>query len=315
MNSIATFQGNSFIFKNRYPAPIVYNTINKNFAGTGTASSTGDGGQASSATLNAPSCVACDICGNIYIGEWNGNRIRKIDAQTGIISTIAGNGIQSISFNQVGGIVVDKNNPPNVYFSNFNAGNNGNIYRIDGSGTITSICATPRPLGVTLDYNGDLYFTGNQNNYYKISNPSSATPGTATLLLTSVDYTQAIGINSSLQLFISVTFGALTFGYYNLIGGTYSSSPYNNLYSKIGSQPVGSICFNSSDICYVLTTSNILWISTNNSYTTFNQFSLNSSLSLNLSNTTQNAGFDVSNNFYIPNTNSNKIIKVTNITS
>lgn len=44
MNSIATFQGSSFIFKNRYPAPIVYNTIDLSFAGTGTASSTGDGG-------------------------------------------------------------------------------------------------------------------------------------------------------------------------------------------------------------------------------------------------------------------------------
>ena len=44
MNTIASFQGVSFQIKNHYPGQIVYNTINQSFAGTGTASSTGDGG-------------------------------------------------------------------------------------------------------------------------------------------------------------------------------------------------------------------------------------------------------------------------------
>jgi hypothetical protein len=60
--------------------------------GTGTASSTGDGGLATSATINNPSAVCCDSFNNIYIAESGGNRIRKIDALSGIISTICGTG-------------------------------------------------------------------------------------------------------------------------------------------------------------------------------------------------------------------------------
>jgi hypothetical protein len=47
-------------------------------AGTGTASSTGDGGAASAATLNQPSGVAFDSAGNLYVSERSGDRVRKI---------------------------------------------------------------------------------------------------------------------------------------------------------------------------------------------------------------------------------------------
>lgn len=61
-------------------------------AGTGAASSTGDGGLATAATLNAPLGVAVAPDGvTIYIGEYSGNRVRKIDP-AGMISTIAGTG-------------------------------------------------------------------------------------------------------------------------------------------------------------------------------------------------------------------------------
>ena len=33
--------------------------------------------------------------GNVYIADWNNNRIRKVTVSTGIISTIAGNGAAS----------------------------------------------------------------------------------------------------------------------------------------------------------------------------------------------------------------------------
>ena len=52
----------------------------------------GDGGQAMSAMLNGPSGVALDDAGNIYIVEEDRNRVRKIDASTGHISTVAGTG-------------------------------------------------------------------------------------------------------------------------------------------------------------------------------------------------------------------------------
>lgn len=55
-------------------------------------SSTGDGGPAKSATLNHAASAALDESGNLYIADTIGHRIRRVDAATGLIFTIAGNG-------------------------------------------------------------------------------------------------------------------------------------------------------------------------------------------------------------------------------
>ena len=53
----------------------------------------GDGGNAISAHLNMPSDVAIDTrTGDIYIADMHHNRVRKVDARTHIISTVAGTG-------------------------------------------------------------------------------------------------------------------------------------------------------------------------------------------------------------------------------
>ncbi len=52
----------------------------------------GDGGDATSAVLNAPWRVALDSGGNVYISEIQSQCIRKVTVSTGIITTIAGNG-------------------------------------------------------------------------------------------------------------------------------------------------------------------------------------------------------------------------------
>lgn len=52
----------------------------------------GDGGPATSALLNTPAGVAVDKKGDIYIGDQFSNRVREVDAATGIITTVAGNG-------------------------------------------------------------------------------------------------------------------------------------------------------------------------------------------------------------------------------
>ncbi len=62
------------------------------YAGTGSLSFSGDGGPATSATLNYPQGVALDLAGNMYIGDTYNNRIRMVTVSTGIITTIAGNG-------------------------------------------------------------------------------------------------------------------------------------------------------------------------------------------------------------------------------
>jgi sugar lactone lactonase YvrE len=60
--------------------------------GTGETGPIGDGGPATSAHLFMPSDVAVARNGDIYIADVHHNRIRRVDAKTGIIATVAGNG-------------------------------------------------------------------------------------------------------------------------------------------------------------------------------------------------------------------------------
>jgi sugar lactone lactonase YvrE len=73
-------------------------------AGTGAATSTGDGGPATSATIDQPIGVAVDAHGNLVIGDYLGQRVRVVAASTGTaygvpmtagdITTVAGDGTQ-----------------------------------------------------------------------------------------------------------------------------------------------------------------------------------------------------------------------------
>jgi DNA-binding beta-propeller fold protein YncE len=60
-------------------------------AGNGKNAYEGDGGLATGAALDYPMAIALDGFGNLYIAEITG-RIRKVDANTQVITTIAGNG-------------------------------------------------------------------------------------------------------------------------------------------------------------------------------------------------------------------------------
>ena len=57
----------------------------------------GDGGPATSARLNVPSAVAVDSTGNLFLADRNNHRIRRVDAATGIITTVAGDGSTTFS--------------------------------------------------------------------------------------------------------------------------------------------------------------------------------------------------------------------------
>lgn len=61
-------------------------------AGTGTAGYNGDGIAATAAQINGPCGIIFDNAGNIYIAEYGGARVRKINIGSGLISTIAGTG-------------------------------------------------------------------------------------------------------------------------------------------------------------------------------------------------------------------------------
>jgi hypothetical protein len=64
-------------------------------AGNGAIGFSGDGGPATSASLNDPSGVAVDSAGNLYIADAENNRMRKVS--NGTITTFGGNGASGFS--------------------------------------------------------------------------------------------------------------------------------------------------------------------------------------------------------------------------
>ncbi len=65
-------------------------------AGTGAAGSTGDGGPARDATLNAPAGIAVSTDGTVFVSEPTAHRIRRIGPD-GVITTFAGTGAAGFS--------------------------------------------------------------------------------------------------------------------------------------------------------------------------------------------------------------------------
>jgi len=83
-------------------------------AGNGTAGYSGDGGQATAAELNAPSSVAVDAHGDLFIADSINNRIREVNLSTGVITTVAGNGTAGFSGDGGQAIAAELNGPSAV---------------------------------------------------------------------------------------------------------------------------------------------------------------------------------------------------------
>lgn len=161
-------------------------------AGTGSSGSTGDGGPATSARLNAPRGVTLDGSGNVYIADTNNHRIRKIDT-SGNISTFAGTGTSGSTGDGAAATAARLNFPQSVAFDS--SGNlyiadtsNHKIRKIDTSGTITTFAGTTSgntgdgaaatlaklsfPRGVAFDSSGNLYIADTSNHRIRKVNTS-----------------------------------------------------------------------------------------------------------------------------------------------
>ena len=112
-------------------------------AGNGTRGHSGDGGPATNASLYNPMGVAVDSAGNIYIADYGNHKIRKVDT-SGIITTVAGNGIYGFSGD--GGPAMNAS----LYFAwRVAVDDSGNIYiadsgnhrirKVDTTGIITTV--------------------------------------------------------------------------------------------------------------------------------------------------------------------------------
>lgn len=93
MISLKTFLAGSLLLVSAFPVPAA-EKVSEVFtiAGNGSDQTSGDGGQATDAGLVGPFGVTVGPDGALYICETEGHRIRRLDRETGIISTIAGTG-------------------------------------------------------------------------------------------------------------------------------------------------------------------------------------------------------------------------------
>jgi sugar lactone lactonase YvrE len=156
-------------------------------AGNGTASFTGDGGLAINAGLNFPASVAVDRSGNLTIADSGNNRIRRIDASTGIITSVAGNGVagfagdggpathaslkfpRGISFDRAGNLFIADASNRRVRVVHALTGvittvaGNGAVGFSGDGGPATSASLT-FPVGATVDNLGNLFIADTHNN-------------------------------------------------------------------------------------------------------------------------------------------------------
>jgi sugar lactone lactonase YvrE len=149
-------------------------------AGNGAATYAGDGGPATNASLNWPTCICLDSANNLLIADtWN-NRVRTVDTN-GIITTLAGTGVAGMSGG--GGAAtnaalywpdgITPDGAGNLYIAD---AKNNRVRKIDTNGIITTVAGSGlpgfgddgypatnshsrlvSPAGITLGAQGGLY--------------------------------------------------------------------------------------------------------------------------------------------------------------
>src|SRR5437867_2170289 len=159
-------------------------------AGNGKEGFEGDGGPATSASLNGPRGVAVDPAGNVYIADRGNSRIRKVDT-VGLISTIAGSGTSGCSVD--GGPAtaascapyrVARDSAGNLYVAD---GSSRRIRKVSAAGIITTVAGRGtgqssgdggpatlaeliQPLSVAVDPGGNVYIAdGGSNRILKVN--------------------------------------------------------------------------------------------------------------------------------------------------
>ncbi len=107
------------------------------YAGSGVQGYAGDGGQATAAQIDEIGALALDTAGNLYIADMGNNAIRKVNASTGVITTIAGNGTQGYSGDGSAATKASLYAPTGVAVDSA-----GNVYIADsGSNTVRKVTA------------------------------------------------------------------------------------------------------------------------------------------------------------------------------
>lgn len=241
--------GNTYIadYTNAVVRKIDRYGIISTFAGNGVIGFSGDGGSALSAQLSHPSGIAVDSSNNVYISDFNNHVVRKVDAITGIITTVAGNGAHSYTGDGGPATSASLFYPMGLSFDNENnlhitdylhsvirkvdasgiistvAGNGTTAYTGDGSGATSASLNYPR--SICFDRSGNMYIADYDNNVVRKVNTSgiiSTYAGTGTSGY-SGDGGAAISAN------MNHPFGVAA----DSIGNVYVSELHNHIVRKI----------------------------------------------------------------------------------
>lgn len=163
-------------------------------AGNGNSTFSGDGGQAVSASFSDVTGAALDAAGNLYLADASNRRVRRV-TPAGIVTTIAGTGIQGNSGDGGPGISANLNRPfavaldaaGNLYICD---SSNHDIRRLNlasgiittyagnglpafsGDGGLAVSASLQFPLGVVMDKSGNLYIADAGNNCIRKVSPA-----------------------------------------------------------------------------------------------------------------------------------------------
>jgi len=160
-------------------------------AGTGKPGFSGDQGPAISAQFKQPHSIALDEADNILVCDIGNGRIRRIDAESGIVTTLAGGGNRPLSgevspladiklsgpralcFWKPGMLALALREGNAIYWLNVNqgtlthlAGTGKKGYQGDGGDGRQALLSGPK--GVAVDQNGDIYFADTESHTIRV---------------------------------------------------------------------------------------------------------------------------------------------------
>jgi len=142
------------------------NGIITTVGGTGEKGFGGDGGPAVEGQFNTMHDLVLDGDGNIYIADSSNLRVRKIDARTGLLSTVAGNGEKGVRGDGGPGPAASLDGVASLFFNTtysklYIGGFSGVVRVLDmQTGVIDTVKGLPGGRSIAVDSQGNIYVAG-----------------------------------------------------------------------------------------------------------------------------------------------------------